>query len=344
MSRENWVDYAKAIGIVLVVYGHVARGVVNAGVKADESTYLLVDSIIYSFHMPLFFFLSGLFFCQSFEKRGAFNTVLSKVDTIVYPYVLWSILQGVIEVYLSRYTNGNVTFDEVFSLLSSPRAHFWFLYVLFFVFLVSVLIFLTPLKRFIWLVFAIAAVLNLVPGLLPDYLVVNYLIQYLVFFCFGMLFMQFKVLDVLSNPFACLGLAVAFVVAQWLFHGYLGLNYADKGVPSLLLALLSIVFTVSVSLLLAKYPSRVLKFIGASSMAIYLMHVLAGSGIRVVLDKFLHVDSLLIHIVAGCIVGIVCPLIAVVVINKWRIPFVFSAPISALPVFSSIGRLNSKSE
>ena len=61
-ERNVWVDYAKAIGIILVVYGHVARGVFNAGLPMDEGEFVLVDSIIYSFHMPLFFFLSGLFF------------------------------------------------------------------------------------------------------------------------------------------------------------------------------------------------------------------------------------------------------------------------------------------
>ena len=53
-ERNVWVDYAKAIGIILVVYGHVARGVFNAGLPMDEARFVLVDSIIYSFHMPLF--------------------------------------------------------------------------------------------------------------------------------------------------------------------------------------------------------------------------------------------------------------------------------------------------
>jgi len=57
-----WVEYAKAIGIVLVVYGHSARGAQAAGLFANEHLFAVVDSIIYSFHMPLFFFLSGLFF------------------------------------------------------------------------------------------------------------------------------------------------------------------------------------------------------------------------------------------------------------------------------------------
>jgi len=31
-ERNVWVDYAKAIGIILVVYGHVARGVIQCRV------------------------------------------------------------------------------------------------------------------------------------------------------------------------------------------------------------------------------------------------------------------------------------------------------------------------
>ena len=92
-ERNVWVDYAKAIGIILVVYGHVARGVFNAGLPMDEGEFVLVDSIIYSFHMPLFFFLSGLFF-RFAAKAGRGGLIINKVDTIVYPFIVWSLLQG----------------------------------------------------------------------------------------------------------------------------------------------------------------------------------------------------------------------------------------------------------
>ena len=65
-NRSHWVDYAKAIGIVLVVYGHVLKGLHSAGIKMPEAFYELSYSIVYTFHMPLFFFLSGLFFYSSF--------------------------------------------------------------------------------------------------------------------------------------------------------------------------------------------------------------------------------------------------------------------------------------
>lgn len=94
-NRNLWVDYGKAIGIVLVVYGHVVRGLLAAGIIEDHIfLHKLVDSVIYSFHMPLFFFLSGLFFWHSMSNRGANGVFLSKIDTVFYPFVLWSILQA----------------------------------------------------------------------------------------------------------------------------------------------------------------------------------------------------------------------------------------------------------
>lgn len=67
-NRLDWVDLSKAIGIILVVYGHVARGLDSAGMTF--ALFKSVDSIIYSFHMPLFFVLSGFFFLRVLEGVG----------------------------------------------------------------------------------------------------------------------------------------------------------------------------------------------------------------------------------------------------------------------------------
>ncbi|WP_320408208.1 acyltransferase family protein [Raoultella ornithinolytica] len=68
--RDTWVDYAKALGIILVVTGHVNRGLYSSGIYISKEFFILLDSVIYTFHMPLFFFLSGLFFVKSIDKNG----------------------------------------------------------------------------------------------------------------------------------------------------------------------------------------------------------------------------------------------------------------------------------
>lgn len=48
--RENWIDWAKSIGIMLVIMGHYGMG--------DK----IYGTFIYAFHMPLFFIVSGYLF------------------------------------------------------------------------------------------------------------------------------------------------------------------------------------------------------------------------------------------------------------------------------------------
>ena len=46
-GRIDWIDSAKGIGIILMLLGHVSA----------MPKYFII--LIFSFHMPLFFFLSG---------------------------------------------------------------------------------------------------------------------------------------------------------------------------------------------------------------------------------------------------------------------------------------------
>ncbi len=328
-TKTEWVDYAKAIGIILVVYGHVARGLYNGGITIPEHIYLLADSIVYSFHMPLFFFLSGLFFYSSFVKRGAVGLTFNKIDTIVYPYILWSILQGGMEFVLSNYTNGNVTLSEVLQLWD-PRAQFWFLYALFFIFMVSIALFSFVEFRWLVFIFGFACLLYIFRGHLPSSQIVLFVANNLVYFVLGLVFTRFNIASHLSSYSAFLILLVLFLTAQYGFHDYLNLSYTHQGVEALVLATISILFVVSVSSLLSRTSSKMLAFIGASSMAIYVMHILAGSGVRVVLIKFLGINDVMVHLVLGCFAGLFLPLLAVYFINRLSIPYLFSAPISKL--------------
>lgn len=75
-KRMNWIDYAKAFAIIFVVIGHVQTG--NA-----------LTNWIYSFHMPLFFFLSGITLKTDQKSWKQFSMKLSK--RILVPYFLYSI-------------------------------------------------------------------------------------------------------------------------------------------------------------------------------------------------------------------------------------------------------------
>lgn len=75
--REIWPGVAMGIGILLVVYGHAARGLERAGLPIDPDIFSFVDAVSYAFHMPLFFFVSGYWLttrtrkCQRLWATGA---------------------------------------------------------------------------------------------------------------------------------------------------------------------------------------------------------------------------------------------------------------------------------
>lgn len=80
--RINWIDWAKTIGIYCVILGHVLD-------KSITIEYQLTK-LIYMWHMPLFFFLSG-FLCKKVE--GSFRSELFRnMKTLLVPYLFLNIV------------------------------------------------------------------------------------------------------------------------------------------------------------------------------------------------------------------------------------------------------------
>lgn len=61
-KRIQWPDLLKAFAIILVVIGHVVSTYDSRGYNAPIALW------IYSFHMPLFMMLSGMFFKYTLDK------------------------------------------------------------------------------------------------------------------------------------------------------------------------------------------------------------------------------------------------------------------------------------
>lgn len=326
-ERADWVDYAKAIGIILVVYGHVARGLINSGIGLEFESYKIVDSIVYSFHMPLFFFLSGLHFFRSLDRRSGTGLILNKVDTVFYPYVLWSLLQGGVEVFLSSYTNGKVSVSEVLVLLWSPRAQFWFLYALFLIFIFAT-VFFSVMRRQVVLGVLLALTMYFSLSFFNAPLLVAFVFNNFVFFVAGVAFSAYISPGWLASLPSVVLLMAGFIGFQWFFHFHPLMSYENRGGHALILAMISILAVVTLSRWLATKGLKLIVSIGMASMAIYLLHILVGSGVRIVLGRVLDIKGFVPHLLLGVAAAIVIPMLFLHIVQRFRIPFVFSAPIS----------------
>jgi fucose 4-O-acetylase-like acetyltransferase len=81
-GRIEWIDIAKGIGIILVVFGHSL---------ASGTT---LRQLIFSFHMPLFFFLAGC----TFHPRSFREMALRSAKSLLIPYSLlffcWNVVRA----------------------------------------------------------------------------------------------------------------------------------------------------------------------------------------------------------------------------------------------------------
>lgn len=324
-KRLHWIDVAKGMGIMLVVYGHVMRGLVSAGLAPDSPTFQVVDSVIYSFHMPLFFFLAGIFLDQALAKRGVGGVVLSKIDTILYPYLVWSLLQGFIEVLLARYTNGATEAGDVLALLWAPRAQFWFLYALFQIFIVSAVLFSFKAR---WLPYLIlgAAALSFIFARAEYMGPFIHAARMMVFFVLGVVFFRLSKAEIGRAPMVTLVLFSTFAVVEYVFHSFAGLRYSDRSLFSLLIACTGIAATVSVASLVTGRLSSGLAYLGRMSMYIYLGHILVASGMRVGLSRAWPECPVWLHVIAGLVAGIALPIVLYRLCKRWQLMFLFEPP------------------
>lgn len=131
-SRISWVDHARGIAIMLVVYRHVVIGLKRSGVAITANMYN-IQEIFYNFRMPIFFLLSGIFVASSLRRRSRTSILKDRAATILYPYLVWAVILVALEYFFSAFTNSKRSWLDLAYIIIQPRAidHLWYLFALF---------------------------------------------------------------------------------------------------------------------------------------------------------------------------------------------------------------------
>ena len=127
--------------IVMVVAGHLGYGVLTVG---DLFPY-------YSFHVPLFMFISGYFY-KEVGKGQTFGYVKKKVCRLLVPYLLWNLVYGLLAWLLRGYGFSMGEEISVRTLFLAPFMHgyqFIYNYAAWFVPVLLVIEMMNLLMRFI---------------------------------------------------------------------------------------------------------------------------------------------------------------------------------------------------
>ncbi len=135
-KRDDLLDIAKGIGIMLVVLGHTLQGFYT------DFDHNIIFRIIYSFHMPLFFFISGAVLCMknNFTQSSNQSEELDATPTqlflnkckksflhLMIPFFVWTLI-----LFFTGKRYQEVSFIEwIFMVVKSADYSLWFLIALF---------------------------------------------------------------------------------------------------------------------------------------------------------------------------------------------------------------------
>lgn len=99
--RLHWIDTLKGIGIILVVLAHY-------------SLPIALDTYIFSFHMPLFFFISGFLFDFGKYAESASIFVKERFKSLIVPYFCFAVITCIFCFLLDELYKPDVTSIKFF--------------------------------------------------------------------------------------------------------------------------------------------------------------------------------------------------------------------------------------
>lgn len=287
-DRQIWIDVLRGASGLLVMMAHAqyfARDAAGPAWAAAQDTLLLtlvvkLNLIMSPLRMELMFLLSGMFVAHSLAK-GPRRYLAGKLNHVVYPFVVWSLLNFALRESGSVLFKGEpVAWGNLAELLLGHAPPTWFLFDLALFFLVAPWLRRLPL----WGVLPALVGLSLLVHALGDarYADLFYYLAY--FLCGDALVRKGRDLSRETRPWVLAGSALCLVAIAVLatqarmdktWVGYL---------PVVLGALPSVAVMAAA---IARTPlSRPLAYVGRNAVVFFVVHFTAFIALVPVLERF----------------------------------------------------------
>ncbi|MFM9976630.1 MAG: acyltransferase family protein [Sphingomonadaceae bacterium] len=330
-KRYQWLDAARGIGIILVTIGHALGGLFDSPLGDGHDWLRQTFFLIYTFHMPLFFMLSGALVDHRIQTdRSKFRQSL--LTDVVWPYFLWSTVQFTVIFLLGNLTNRpqDALWPTLIALPIVPISQFWFLYAIFLLHALA-LVTLRALGRDGFLLLCLA--LKPLVFLIDMPLVVKLAALQAPWYGIGVflaagglsaLAVERPVWARLALPIVAAGLCVTalFKIPDFTPTADLltapapviaGLAWYWAVFPAAIVGALAVIGIAGLNL------GRVgggLQYLGRRSMPIFILHIMGIAGTRILLVKGFGITEPAVLLPVIVLAGIVFPLVAFEVLAR----------------------------
>jgi fucose 4-O-acetylase-like acetyltransferase len=157
VKRDRSLDWMRAVLTLLVIIGHCTfisiktnfggidyqEPLLSLGGHLSITQYILtfIKDVIYKFHMPAFFALSGILYGRQYRigKNNSLSRLFkSKLKRLILPYFICWLLWNIPLKYYSNYylPIQNDCKKMLWQMINPYQVHLWYLSSLFFVFLI----------------------------------------------------------------------------------------------------------------------------------------------------------------------------------------------------------------
>lgn len=322
-QRNVYIDMTRGLAIILVVLGHAIQ---NTFQDYDEN---IIFRIIYSFHMPLFMFISGF---VNYRGEKNFFWLKRRAKSLLVPFIIWMFLPFI----LNQIWDIKQISSSIYEIVKSPDNSNWFIYILF---LNCLVLYIEEVvrKRFAierdWILFGLIYVVLCLGALLfKGWFGFGALFDNYIFFIAGYLFAEYKNRIPYKKSYVKILGCLMFIVIipfwkrtgiptyiQFLINYgaspflQLGMEYLFRYIVAFGGIQVSFLFICHVKSDMIK---KSLIFLGKNTLEIYLLH-------RYWFD-IVNISNPMASIIGQCILGIVLSLgISYLIETKWMSRLLF---------------------
>jgi fucose 4-O-acetylase-like acetyltransferase len=266
--RLDYLDYAKALGILLIVFEHVSQ---------YFSAFKAINPY-FNFRVSIFFVVSGGLFLFTNSKDLVFKEYWNKkIKSLIVPYIVFSLINSALK-FAVLFAKGKITnaiiVSEMKELLITGNGTVWFLFTLFLIEVAFYFIYKIKSDVYVILIGIIAAIIPFLIGQTYNSFLIVILraLLGLGYYIFGYyLFKNLKKYDNIPKYIGITCVAIGAFLSRFAgAESYFGGVYTNVfvTVPSILLGICGWVFIFKN----IKAKSQLLSYTGKNSLIIMLTH------------------------------------------------------------------------
>lgn len=331
--RDRALDCTKGIAIFAVVLFHVTRGFTLAGHLPESAALRFADSFAYGFHVQTFFLVAGFL---AFPKAADARYQLGRQASFYYTYLLWSLISLVLSIAFSHAVNKPVGWTELAWMPIVPIQHFWFILAL--MFGTAVLGLLRTPSRLLGGAASIIALTYVLGPLHATGLAgsLGFYTTSLPFILIGGWLRQSEIRPTVTVPATLICLITFSGYAWWTAAGYQALT-AVIAFPAMLTGCY-VAYAVG-TFASRTTPGEILAALGRHSYVIFLAHVIAGAGARIILTRLAPGLNLMITISISLAAAIILPMLFGQLARKMGLAILFGLdplPLGGTPAHQKV--------